>query len=372
MADSALRRGEASAAYELFDQHISAGYSSERSYFGRGQAREALGDLQGALEDYHAALKLDPHYQVAHFRRAIVYFKQENFKQTVKDITYLINHMTSYHYTNFVLKGLCLLGDPIRTVSDLSDIQSDMYYIRALSYDQMGFRTPTLMDLDMAISLNNYEASYYCARARVHLALTERRFAKQDLLQAFEIDPHDHVVIQMLSEISDDQERQQWENLLIKEKGLAAQYSQKARQFYQRGLLDKALMIYDSALLIESSSASDLMGRGLVNAGLGNHREAVDDFKKSLELDDSLVKNYILAGNSCREIGNYSQAIEYYQMYLAKADPDPSVFLYLGMSYMKYQSNIEACRSFRRSIELGEERAERYMNEVCFESKNKR
>jgi Flp pilus assembly protein TadD len=73
-----------------------------------------------------------------------------------------------------------------------------------------------------------------------------------------------------------------------------------------------------------------------------------------------------LAENSFQSLDNYPYAIDYFLKFLDHSGSDASVLYNLGLSYMKYHNDDQACVTFRKAIELGEERAEAPMDKVCF------
>ncbi|MFA5272248.1 MAG: tetratricopeptide repeat protein, partial [Candidatus Omnitrophota bacterium] len=61
------------------------------------------------------------------------------------------------------------------------------------------------------------------------------------------------------------------------------EYFQEARQFIQKGLLDKALQSLQKAIEIDSNTAGAHNDLGVVYACKGDFDKAIEEFKKALE-----------------------------------------------------------------------------------------
>ncbi|MFY0624731.1 MAG: tetratricopeptide repeat protein [Reichenbachiella sp.] len=368
--NQSLINGQFELARVYYDSAIKANPSVSDYYFARGQVKELLKDDISALDDFHAALKINPVNRVAHFKRALIYHKRGNYKQAVKDLTYLINNIEEWESTAIVYKGLNIddNGDfELGAIHNLEQLMADLYEHRAKSYEKMGFKTPTLMDYDKAIEYNNHDPYYYVNRGQFKFSLGDKDGAISDYRAALRINQHHRAGLYHLSFLVSDVERDEINKVLYGQGDFAMAFSKRAFESFQKGMYKEALLDYDSALDIRSDNANDLMNRGIVKAKLDMHKEAIRDFKSSVYHDNTLIRNFVLLGNSYRALDNYRYSIEYYQRYLENAGPDAGVLYNLGLAYMKFQNDSEACQTFRKAIEMGEERAEAPMDDVCFE-----
>ena len=365
-----LRQGQYELASVYYDSALKYDPTKPQLYLLRGQAKELNKDEVGALADFHAALKINPNFRVAHYKRALIYYKRGNYKQAVKDLTFLINNVDTWESGLIVYRGL-VIGEngefEVAGINTLEELLADMYVHRARSYEKMGFKTPTIMDYDKAIELNNHDPNYYVSRGTYCLDQGDKEGAVRDFRAALKINQHHYSALYNLSFLVDDEERDEINKTLYGQGDFAMAFSKKAFENFQKGHFEDALADYDSALLIRSDNANDLMNRGIVKAKLGRHQLAIRDFKSSVYHDNTLIRNFVLMGNSYQEMGNYRASIEYYQRYLENAGPDAGVYYNLGLSYMKFHSDTEACQTFRKAIEMGEERAEAPMDIVCFQ-----
>jgi lipoprotein NlpI len=85
MADSALRRGDFSAAIRAATQAIKTDPADFRGYFLRARAYDGLHAYPKSLADYTAALKANPKLPVAYQQRGAVHFRLGHFADSVAD-----------------------------------------------------------------------------------------------------------------------------------------------------------------------------------------------------------------------------------------------------------------------------------------------
>ncbi len=82
-------------AIEFYNKALALNPSDPwNDYVNRGNAYSGLGDLQKAMSDYEAALKLDPNLGAAYFNRGIVHEKMRNIEQAKADI--LLGYQKGY------------------------------------------------------------------------------------------------------------------------------------------------------------------------------------------------------------------------------------------------------------------------------------
>ncbi len=365
-------RGQFELAVLYYDSALRLYGGSTEYFFSRGQAKELAGNDIGALTDFEAALRVDPENYTAIFKKALIYHKQKNYKQAAQDFTFLINNVETFETQAIVFKGASYdeKGEMIFSgIATLEDMKADVYLARALTYEQMGFNTPTRLDFDKAIELNNHEPNYYVQRGLFRLSKEDKEGAERDFRSALEIDQYHRLALYNLSFLVDDKEKDEINKILYGVGDFAMAYSRRAFEKYQKGKYEEALMDYDSALMIKRDNANDLMNRGMVKAKLDRHKAAIKDFETSVYTDNTLVRNFVLIGNSYQELKNYPQAVTYYQRYLRSETGDGVVYYNMGLAYMKAKKDEEACQSLRTAYDLGEERAEPALEQVCFKLK---
>lgn len=363
------KRGQFSLAVVYYDSAIRLIGSSTEYFFARGQAKELDGNDIGALTDFEAALRVNSENYTAMFKRALIYHKQKNYKQAAQDFTFLINNVDEFETKAIVFKGASFdeKGEAsFAGIATIGDMKADVYLARALTYEAMGFNTPTRLDFDKAIELNNHDPNYYVQRGLFRLNSDDKAGAEADFRSALEIDQYHRLALYNLSFLVYAEEKDEIDKILYGVGDFAMAYSRRAFENYQKGKYEAALLDYDSALLIKGDNANDLMNRGMVKAKLNKHKAAIKDFESSVYADNTLTRNFVLIGNSYQELYNYPQAVTYYQRYLRSESGDGVVYYNMGLAYMKAGKDDEACQALRKAYDLGEERAEPALEKVCF------
>lgn len=377
-ADAYFEKGNAAvsnAQYELgvvyYDSAIRLVSTVADYYISRGQAKEMEGDIMGALADYEAAQQLDPDNHASIFKRALIYYNREQYKKAVQDFTFLINNTESLATKSVIFKGVSYNNDgsaQLAGISTIQEMKADVYVHRGQTYEKMGYSTPAMLDYDKAIEMNPHDPNYYVYRGMFRLNRGDKDGAVLDYRKALKINPHHRNALYNLSFLVDEEERDQINQILFGQGDFAKVYSKRAFESFQKGDFEAALMDYDSALRIKADNGSDLMNRGIVKSKLGKYGSAIEDFNSSVYTDNTLLRNYVLIGNAYQQLEDYAYAVRYYDRYLNNAGPDGSVYYNKGLALMKQSLDDEACQTFRKAIELGEERAEKPMDQVCFKA----
>jgi serine phosphatase RsbU (regulator of sigma subunit) len=139
--------------------------------------------------------------------------------------------------------------------------------------------------------------------------------------------------------------------------------------YYRKGIIDKALKYYLTALDVAKSIKSNLLPDILNEIGVlyksqGNYQKAIECFQQNLEYfenkKDTGMIGYTLnnMANVYYMYGIYSKSIEYYERSieifrkLNKQNYVGYLLINLGISYKKLKENSKALESFRESQEI--------------------
>lgn len=134
----------------------------EQYYLGRGIARQEHKNLIGALEDYDAAIKIDPKFEKPYVLRGVLRAEFKDVEGGISDLTQALE-----------------IGGP----------QADLYYNRAGYYALLGKTDLAIADYDAALSLNPNLSLAYNNRANLLLALGHYERALTDYTAAISLDP---------------------------------------------------------------------------------------------------------------------------------------------------------------------------------------
>jgi len=87
-----------------FDEALNLSKSCE-GYYDRALCYEKKGDLEKAMEDYNAALRIEPNFVVAKYNRGLIYLKEGKYKQAIDDFDECLD-FTPQMYDAMVGKGI--------------------------------------------------------------------------------------------------------------------------------------------------------------------------------------------------------------------------------------------------------------------------
>ena len=153
--------GEPGQARDIYDELLDE--REESALFNnRGAARAALGDVDGAIEDYSRAVELDPLLAQAYSNRGNALTKQGRYQEAIDDYDQALN----------------LAGDV-----------AAIYCNRGLTRRLLGDLDGSLKDLEVAISLDAEFGPSYLARGGIRAVRGDIEGAIADLERFLELSP---------------------------------------------------------------------------------------------------------------------------------------------------------------------------------------
>ena len=131
-----------------------------------------------------------------------------------------------------------------------------------------------------------------------------------------------------------------------------------------RGNYQKALDFYDEAIGIYNKDPASYYNRGLANQELGNHLDAVDDFKKSMTMDGKMYKanTHYNIGWSYSELEDYDSALIHFNKAIEIKPKEGYFYADKGDTLLELGKEEEACSNYLKSSELGYEEIKDYLN----------
>lgn len=126
----------------------------------------------------------------------------------------------------------------------------------------------------------------------------------------------------------------------------------QARQAYQQGKPEQALMLADKAVALDPKEYKPFLLRAGLNEALERHKEAVADYDRVLELAPRLAQVYDLRGSEKFKLGQITESIADFDKYLA-AYPDRlpqhwkrGISLYYAGRYEDGRKQFEGYQTF--------------------------
>ncbi len=177
-AESRKRRGDSKGAIEDFTAALALDPKHTPALIGRGYARKATGDLVGARADLERFIELAPNDPDAAGARKVL----SELERTSGDIP-------SRAETLLDADDLDAAIAAATAELELAPDSARALHARGIAYAKKGERTKALADLDRAIGLDANRAESWAARASVHLELGDSPKARDQATHAMSLKP---------------------------------------------------------------------------------------------------------------------------------------------------------------------------------------
>lgn len=279
----------ASSSSVNFTPSVATAPKSDDLYV-KGLNKYRQANYQGAIEDFSAAIKMNPKASKAFFDRANVYYDMKNYKQAAADYSQAIQ--INPEFTNALLA------------------RGNVYY-------QSGDMQAAINDYEKVISLDKNNADAYNNRGRIRMNQGNLKAAIADFNQSIQLNPrfagaynnrgNARRLLGDLDEVIADFNRA----LAINPKYAEAYYNRGLVR-YNSGDAQGALKDYDDSLRIDPNFAPAYVNRGNIRNELGQKQLAIADYTQSIQLNPNFSLAYINRGNVRNDLGDRQGAIEDY------------------------------------------------------------
>jgi tetratricopeptide (TPR) repeat protein len=232
------------------------------AYYQRGTAHRKGKRYPQALDDYRAALRLDPDYSQALAERGDTYRTIGDFEAALADLGRAIELDPAFEWalvsrseTWLALDRYQEVIDDLTRVLELAPDHAWATSVRGLMYGQIGRNEDALADLDRAIELDPSDEVAYANRGMAYHVLKRFDEALSDFDRAIEHDPDDSSII-----------------------------AQRGSLYHDLGRHSEALTDLDRAVELNPADSWALATRGIVRRHLGRHDEALADLDEAVRL----------------------------------------------------------------------------------------
>ncbi len=280
------------AAHRLRPEHPT-------SLYNRGNARRALGDLRGALRDYDAAIQLWPQYADALVNRAAVRHPLGDIPGALADLDQVLRIEPG---DPDALSGRgalrSLLGDPEGALRDIEAAlearpgDPDVLINRAFVRESLGDLPGALEDYDAALRARPGDPQILQSRGSARRAAGDARGALEDQEAALRARPDDAGI--------------------LSDRGAARS---------SLGDLRGAIADYDAALLRQPDNFKALNNRALARRKLGDLRGALADLEAAVRIRANYAEGLANLGLVRLELGDSPGAVAACREYLRLAPP---------------------------------------------------
>ena len=121
----------------------------------------------------------------------------------------------------------------------------------------------------------------------------------------------------------------------------------------QVGYWQDSFTLLDHTLKVTDNNWHVYNGRGVAYGDLGNYRQAIDDFSRTIEIKPGFAEAYNNRGTAYSALGNYRQAIEDYGRAIEIKPGYAEAYFNRGNVYLNQGDNISGCRDAQKACELG-------------------
>ncbi|RLD19636.1 MAG: hypothetical protein DRI71_11515 [Bacteroidetes bacterium] len=151
-----------------------------------GKAKMEVGDVDGAIKDFEAALEINAG-ESQHYYLYMALYSNEEYKEALAQINLAIEENKSF-YGYYLNRGNCklLLGDFSNALTDydyalyLEPSIPDSYFLRGQALDTLQKHELAIVDFTKAIDLNPKDGTYYSKRGNARYAMGNRNAACLD------------------------------------------------------------------------------------------------------------------------------------------------------------------------------------------------
>ncbi|ORC90762.1 uncharacterized protein TM35_000071860 [Trypanosoma theileri] len=323
-----------------------------KALFNRGFCHDKIGNYDAAIHDYEAAMELEPRYAYTYYNLGISYDRRgDHFEEAIamfdKAISLDNTNADFYHNRGFSQRKLGKYREAIKdytTALSLDAQHFKAYYNRAFCYDKLGEITNAIEDYTNAIAIHANNPNAYHNRGAALEKIGRLSDAIKDYTEAIKLDGENPFT-----------------------------YNARGVAYDRIGMYDAALSDLTKAIVLSSNNAMFYQNRGATYQNMECFPEALRDYDVSLKLveqyenkrfdmvsDDKMVQKVntmrikILSNRGfCHaRQGNYEAAIQDLSAVFT-VDPDNILALYnRGICYDKLGNHKYAVEDFSRIIEI--------------------
>ena len=360
-------------ALELLNQLLDKHPDLAVAHAERGNVRRVLQEMDDALEDFDAALRLGTTDPIVRLNRALTLLDLKRveealneFKAGLKDCPdSALGHFhcgRTYHALERHEEALAEYSTSIRLDPEFADV----YFQRAIVLMNCDRFQEAIRDFSELIDRSSQPVAYvYRGQARIHAG--ELELADEDFKEAIELAPGEAEGFRMLQlltesqyhhrlEAYDDAIERAEEALKADEECLPALLQRAASRWYGNQFVE-AVEDYTRALEISGPDASHLNARGQIYAELGEYDLALADLDQALTLLEEKqgeLQAYVRNGRGLTLIGleRFDEADASLEQSLLSCPGNAWVHYNRGLLYLAKKETQSALLCFRLALRL--------------------
>ncbi|WP_269624303.1 tetratricopeptide repeat protein [Prochlorococcus marinus] len=332
------------------------------AYFNRALAKSNLKDYSGAISDFSKVIEINPKDEEAYFRRGIIQHQLANYQSAINDFSMQIkrnkNSNSEYSYLSYYGRA-----NSKRMIGDYSGALSDDEQFQKLATEFMGFNykqglknidnkdyKDAIISFNKVIDIRANHWNAYRERGRAKYQSGDYQGALEDTSKAIEGNALEQKAYR--SNVVDSD--------LHNIRGLS---NQKLGDF--SGAKSDFTIAINGWFAGPPRPEEMYFNRGIVEAKLGNHEEAINDFNKALEINSNLVSeftigesnhiysSYVNRSFSNLSIKNYDAAINDLSQAIDIDPKDPTAYNNRAKLYYLNGNFDRSCKDSTKAASLG-------------------
>ena len=361
-------------AVDLIDRAIALYPHHAASYFNRGLAQRALGQLEEAVVSYDHAIALSPDYAEAWSNRGDALLEQGRLEAAISSYDHAVSIRPDYAeaWSN---RGDALLEqgrleEAIASYDHAVSIRPEypeVWYNRGNVLMKLKEWNDAIASYDRAIAIRSGFPEAWSNRGNALNELGKydesiASYEKAIKLRPTYVEAHSNRSRAMLV-------RKQWERAVGAYDRLIALTPDDSEAQYSRALalqelkrLDSAIAGYDKAIQLRPDYAEAYANRGVALRELRQFEAAVASYDKAIEINPEYVEAWYNRGNALLELKEYETAVASYDRARGIKPDNAGVWLNRGKALHELKEMDAAIASYDRAIAIKADFAEAYFN----------
>ncbi len=146
---------------------------------------------------------------------------------------------------------------------------------------------------------------------------------------------------------------------------VAEAYNSRGWLYFNAGDVKSAMQEYNTAISLKPDYAEAYNNRGWAYNNTGNLPAALQDYDKAIALAPLFEKPYFNRAAIKATSGDFPAALRDYDHLVDLYPNDNGAYYYRGLVRMNMRNNTGACEDWKRSSELGNQKAMQLMQQYC-------
>lgn len=294
--------------------------TSETEYFERGLNCLSEQNYDCAIDNYTAAIEINPRSSESFKHRAAAFYSKGNFDQAIQDYNKAVE-VNPKDPNTFFGRGVAHFnrGEYDRAIENynkaiaLNSGDAKFHYNRGLSFYSKGVFERALEDYSRAIELNPAYAEAFHNRGNVFDEQGKHERAIEDYTKAVELDPNYALAFSnrgaAYGRIGNyDRAIDDFSRAIGINPNLATSYFNRGGIYYLKNKFEESFTDFNKTIELSPNNALAFANRGVIYSRRGNYEQAIEDFSKAIELNPKDSQSYLNRATAFEKIGNRDRA----------------------------------------------------------------